>query len=195
MTIVVKANVPGAISNTGKVVGTNLLANNTSTAVVNVTAATADVGIVKTANTKSVTVGDNVTYTFVMTNYRPGEATDVALGDLLPASTTFVSVKTTQGTCTGTKTVTCALGTLGLGKTATVVLVVKTTAAGTIPNTAQVVAHHVDQRPTNNASTATVKAVKAVTKAPAKKTPAKQAPAKKTTPGAPAKKSAPGFTG
>ncbi|MGZ4144898.1 MAG: hypothetical protein ACXVPP_07060, partial [Actinomycetota bacterium] len=49
------------------------------------------------------------------------------------------SVSTTQGTCTRSKqVVTCALGTLASGTSATVTLLVKPTVKGTITNTATV---------------------------------------------------------
>ena len=44
--------------------------------------------------------------------------------DPLPAGTTFVSVAPSQGSCSGTTTVTCDLGTLADGVSATITLVV-----------------------------------------------------------------------
>jgi uncharacterized repeat protein (TIGR01451 family) len=118
----------------------------------------ADVGVVKTASTASVTVGDNVSYTSVITNHGPGVATAVAFRDALPTGETFVSVTTTQGSCAGTATVTCAIGTLGVGASATIVLVVRTTAAGTITNTAGIAAEQADQNVgANNTSSAVVR--------------------------------------
>jgi uncharacterized repeat protein (TIGR01451 family) len=122
------------------------------------TSAPADVGVVKTASTASVTVGENVTYTSVVTNHGPGVATAVAFEDALPSGETFVSVTTTQGSCAGTATVTCAIGTLGVGASATIVLVVRTTAAGTITNTAGIAARQADQNVgANNTSSAVVR--------------------------------------
>lgn len=143
-----------------------------------VDATPADVGVVKTASPSSVSIGDNVTYTSVVTNHGPGVATAVAFDDALPAGGTFVSATTTQGSCTGTTTVTCAIGTLAVGASATVVLVVKTTAAGTITNTGRISARQADQNVGANNTSAAVVQVAALVVPPV----AQPAPAPKPKP-------------
>lgn len=143
-------------------------------------ASPADVGVVKTANPSSVAVGGNVTYTSVVSNSGPGVATSVAFGDVLPAGQTALSVTTTQGSCSGTTTVSCAIGTLAVGASATVVITVRASTAGSFTNTATIGADQADQNVgANNTSAATV-VVTAPTPTPA------PAPTPTPTPPAPA---------
>ena len=146
--------------------------------------APADVGVVKTASPTAVAIGDSVTYTSVITNNGPGVATGVSFRDALPAGTTFVSATTTQGSCSGTQTVVCSLGQLDLGQSATVVIVVRATSAGTVTNTAGISAQEADQNVgANNSSTAVVQVA-----APAAPVVVPPAPAPAPAPPAPAPK-------
>lgn len=76
--------------------------------------------IEKTADVSSAAAGDVVTYTLTVRNAGPGDANDVAVSDLLPPGTTFVSA-TPPCTLSG-DTVTCALGTVLGGATRTVTI-------------------------------------------------------------------------
>jgi uncharacterized repeat protein (TIGR01451 family)/CSLREA domain-containing protein len=116
--------------------------------------ATADLLILKTG-AASAAVSTNVTYTITVTNQGPNGATAVKVTDVLPAGTTFVSSLPSQGSCLGTTTVTCTLGTLNNGSSATVMLTIKMPAAsGSISNTASVTATENDPVPANNSSSA-----------------------------------------
>ena len=122
-----------------------------------VEAAPADVGVAKTASPSSVAVGGTVTYTSVVTNNGPGVATGVAFGDVLPAGQTAFSATTTQGSCSGSTTITCAIGTLDVGASATVVIRVTAATAGSFTNTATIGADQADQNVgANNTSAAAV---------------------------------------
>ena len=69
--------------------------------------------------------GNNLTYTIGVDNKGPSHTGGtVTLTDQLPAGTTLVSATPSQGTCSGTTTVTCDLGTLANGASATVSVVV-----------------------------------------------------------------------
>jgi len=97
-------------------------------------------------------------YQIVVTNHGPSDATGVTVTDALPAQLTFQSAAPTQGSCSGTTTVTCALGTLANGASATVVIQVvapSSAAAGPVANTATVTGNEADPVVTNNTSTAT----------------------------------------
>jgi uncharacterized repeat protein (TIGR01451 family) len=98
-----------------------------------------------------------LTYTIVVGNHGPDAATQVTLADPLPAGTTFVSVSTTQGTCTGGSLVTCNLGTVPTGSTVTITLVVRPTVTGLITNTATVVGKEPESNTANNQATATTR--------------------------------------
>jgi uncharacterized repeat protein (TIGR01451 family) len=96
-----------------------------------------------------------LTYTIVVGNNGPDAVTQVTLADPLPASTTFVSVATTQGTCTGGVLVSCNLGTVPTGSTVTITLVVRATQPGVLNNTAAVIANEPESNTASNQATAT----------------------------------------
>src|SRR5262249_48589635 len=101
--------------------------------------------------------GSPLTYTITVTNNGPSTATGVRLTDALPAATTFVSATPTLGSCTGTSTVSCNIGTLANGASATVTIVVIPTIAGSISNTATVTSGTTDNTTSNNSATATTR--------------------------------------
>jgi uncharacterized repeat protein (TIGR01451 family) len=109
-----------------------------------------DVAVDKIGPSGSQPSGRNMTYTVNVTNNGPGTATGVLFTDTLPATATFVSATPSQGTCSGAATVTCLLGTIAAGDTATVTITVRPTQAGLITNTATAVAHEVDSPTGNN---------------------------------------------
>jgi uncharacterized repeat protein (TIGR01451 family) len=110
----------------------------------------ADVSLTKSAPPGPVTVGTNVTYTIKVKNNGPDTATDVELTDVLPGTVNLVSVTTSAGSCGGTSTIVCDLGTLANGAEVTVTIVVTTTALRTLTNTASVTLAETDTNPSNN---------------------------------------------
>jgi uncharacterized repeat protein (TIGR01451 family) len=83
-----------------------------------------------------VTAGNDVQYTITVNNPAGVDVAGVSTADALPAGTTFVS---SSSGCTGTGPVTCALGTVPAGGSASATVVVQTTAAqagSTITDTA-----------------------------------------------------------
>lgn len=115
----------------------------------------ADVAITKSAP-KSATVGQNLTYTMVISNNFRLAAPQVMVEDTLPANTTLVSVTPSQGSCrSGPRRVVCALGDLAGGASATVTLVVKPTEVGTLVNVARAGGRFEDLDPNNNRAEAT----------------------------------------
>ncbi len=115
----------------------------------------ADVGIAMTDSPDPATVGNNLTYTITVSNAGPSAAAAVTVTDVLPGGVTFVSAAPSQGSCSGTTTVTCSLGTINNSATATVTLVVRPTATGALSNTATVASTTADTVLGNNSSTAT----------------------------------------
>ena len=75
----------------------DLLPGNDS-ASVSVTGQAADIGVTKTVDRATPTVGQAATYTVVAHNFGPSTASGVQLRDVLPAGLTFVSYTATQGT-------------------------------------------------------------------------------------------------
>ena len=95
----------------------------------------------KTDSPDPVTEGQILNYSIEVTNTGEAPATNVILTDDLPPETAFVSVSTTAGTCTtpdegDSGTVTCNLGNIAAGASATVAIEVRATQAGSVQNTA-----------------------------------------------------------
>ena len=156
---------PATVSNTATVSSSstdNTPGNNSSTANTNVIF-TADLSITKTATQPGpYGTGNQLTYTIVVANGGPGSAANVVVTDILPAGTTFVSATPTQGSCSGTTTVTCSLGTLANTGSATISLTLTLPAApGPVSNTASVAATSNDTNAGNNASTSAIAVVPA----------------------------------
>lgn len=115
--------------------------------------ARADVSVSAAAAPDPATVGGNLTYTLTVANGGPVGATNVTLTNTLPAGATLVSATASQGTCSGSGPVTCALGAVASGSNATVVLVVTPTQAGTASLTGSVAAREFDPNTANNSVT------------------------------------------
>jgi hypothetical protein len=85
----------------------------------------------------------------------PADASGVSVSDPLPSGVSLVTATPSQGGCTGTSTITCALGSLLNGATATVTISVVPGHTGTLSNTATVSASNSDPNAGNNSATAT----------------------------------------
>lgn len=111
----------------------------------------ADLALTKTDPPGRVPTGRNMTYTLSVVNNGADQATGVTVTDQLPSSVTFVSAIASQGSCGETGgIVTCDVGSMPSGGTATVDIVVRPTIAGTIINTASVTASTPDPNMDNN---------------------------------------------
>jgi uncharacterized repeat protein (TIGR01451 family) len=124
----------------------------------------ADLSVTKTDEPDPVTVGAALTYTVVVTNLGPQEATSVVLSDRMPAQSDFVSATPTSGKCEdkGTRVV-CELGNLAKDATATVTIVVRPTKTGTIDNVASVDSVETDPAPLNDTAVASTRVTAAST--------------------------------
>jgi uncharacterized repeat protein (TIGR01451 family) len=137
------------ISNSATVANTQpdpVAANNVSIATTTVEAQS-DLGITKSTSGNFLLPGSSVTFTLSVTNAGPSNSAATSVVDSLPPDFTATSVSSTAGTCTGTTTVTCALGTLGAAgqcatsfpTSATITIAAQlasTAAPGTVQNTA-----------------------------------------------------------
>jgi len=118
--------------------------------------AEADLSVAKSDNIDPVEVGEQLTYTIYVVNNGPEQATGVQAIDTLPGTATFVSATASQGTCNQSAgIVTCDLGTLDPGVTATITIVVEPTAGGIMTNTANVTCNEQDPNPANDSATET----------------------------------------
>ncbi len=113
----------------------------------------ADLAVSQTDTPDPLAVGNALTYTIAVRNNGPLSATGVMLTDTLPSGVSFVSASASQGSCSGTTTLTCTLGSLANGGTVTVTISVKPTAAGPLTNTATVAGSVPDPVSANNTST------------------------------------------
>ncbi len=112
-----------------------------------------ELAVAMTDSPDPVLFNSDLTYTLTVTNNGELPATGIGLTDTLPAGATFVSALPAQGSCAGTSTVTCSLGTLVGGANTVVTIVIKPPAVGTISNTANVTSNEVDPLPANNTAT------------------------------------------
>jgi uncharacterized repeat protein (TIGR01451 family) len=113
--------------------------------------AMADLSVAKADSPDPVTEGEDVTYTITVTNNGPDAATSVLLTDTLPAGVTFVSAS--SGCTEVNGVVACDIGALANDANAMVEIVVTTTGAGTITNTAVVAGNQGDPDEGNNTDT------------------------------------------
>jgi uncharacterized repeat protein (TIGR01451 family) len=111
----------------------------------------ADLAVTKTGPAFAQS-GGTITYTITARNNGPANATGVTVNDPLPAGETLVSAVPSQGTCAGS--VTCSLGSIASGGSATVTVTANVTAAcgDTLINTATISGDQFDPDTTNNAS-------------------------------------------
>ncbi len=112
-----------------------------------------DLAISKTDAADPTLLGNPLTYTLAITNYGPSNATGVVVTDTLPATVSLVSAQSTLGNCSGTGPVTCTLGAMNRGSTATVTIVVNPLQTGLLSNSANVAGNQTDPTAANNAVT------------------------------------------
>jgi len=116
---------------------------------------TTDLAVTKTVAPGTVFVGSNLTYTIVVTNPGPANAASVVLTDALPASVTFDSAITSQGTCTNQGgVVTASLGTVTNATAAVITITVTANSTGQITNTCSVSTISVDTNSINDTAAA-----------------------------------------
>jgi uncharacterized repeat protein (TIGR01451 family) len=146
-------NVASVTSNT---TSDPVAANNTSTTTTLVgIVGDADLKLTLAANPNPVFVSSTLVYTVTVQNLGVADATAASITDTLPTTVTYVSATATQGTCSQSAgVVTCTLGTLTAGNTATATITV--TAAGTsssLSNTASTTSTVTDPFTANNSAT------------------------------------------
>jgi uncharacterized repeat protein (TIGR01451 family) len=116
----------------------------------------ADLSVTKSDFADPVLVGGSIVWTITVENAGPDAATGVILTDVMPTGVTFVSAEPSVGSCSESGgTVTCELGSLAAGESATVALVATADAAGEISNTVQVTNDLADPDENNNSATET----------------------------------------
>ena len=117
--------------------------------------AEADISIDKTGPAQ-VTEGHTFSYSLAVANGGPDDATNVTATDTLPAGVTYVSSSASQGSCSQLAgIVSCSLGDIDAGHSATVTITVVASGAGPYVNNASASAEEDDPNLNNNHDTTT----------------------------------------
>ena len=121
-----------------------------------------DLSLTNTASAATITAGQGLTYTLTATNASTTTpATGVTITDALPGGLNLTSATSSQGSCSGSTTVVCALGQLAPEATATVTIAGTAQGAQPLVNTALVSGDQPDPDTANNTATATTPVVAA----------------------------------
>jgi uncharacterized repeat protein (TIGR01451 family) len=115
---------------------------------------TVDVTVTLSDSPDPATVRQNIVYTAVVSNPGTAPATGVTYTQAVPTGTAFVSVSSTQGTCTGRRSVTCTIGELPAGASAVVTFTVRAKSATTVSATGIVATTSIETSTTNNTAVA-----------------------------------------
>ena len=161
VTISIRAAAPGTVVNSASVSGNEAdsnTGNNSASASTTVNdPSTANLGITQSDLPDPVRAGDSLTYTIVVTNHGPAQATNVTISDTLPANATYVSATPEQGNCSQPGNVVCDLGTLNSGSAVHVTILVTPQTVGTLTNQVSVSCAEIDPAPGNNTATETTR--------------------------------------
>ncbi len=115
-----------------------------------------DLSIDKSDNADPIAETAQITYTLEVANGGPDTANGVTVTDNLPNDLDFVSVESSQGNCTNqNRKVTCELGAIESGASATVTIAATPKRDGQISNTATVETTDNDTAAGNNSDTET----------------------------------------
>jgi uncharacterized repeat protein (TIGR01451 family) len=109
-----------------------------------------DLKVTKKASKKTVLLGQALTYRLRVTNKGPDDAPEAKITDTASKRVKTIRVKPSQGTCDVGTALTCDLGTLAAGKTATIRVTAKVMRAGTVKNTVSTTTGGNDPEPKNN---------------------------------------------
>ncbi len=156
--VTINAGASGILLNGAEVSGSETdpnPGNNSATAGTTIAAPTdTDLTITKSDSPDPVLAGGTLTYSLVITNNGPANATGVVVTDTLPADVTFVSAS--AGCFHTAGVVTCNAGSLTSGGADTyqVVVTVNAGASGILLNGAEVSGSETDPNPGNNSATA-----------------------------------------
>ncbi len=119
----------------------------------------ADLALTLNPTQANAVVGVDLSYNVAVFSEGPQDASGVILTEDLPSGLKLVSAQPSQGTCTGTTTITCNLGAMADPSAATAQFTVTPTAEGTLTDAVQVAATQLDLNSKNNSGSITVTAV------------------------------------
>lgn len=154
LTIVATVKASGTYANTATISGSQSdpnSSNNTSTSTP-VPVANADLGVVKTVDNATPSVGSNVTFTITASNSGPSAASSVVVSDALPSGYTLVSATPSTGTWSAPN---WTIGNMANGANATLTIVATVKSTGNYTNTASISGGQPDPVWGNNSSSVT----------------------------------------
>ena len=149
MTLVAQVNQTGFLTNIVNVTANQFdphPEDNTAAVTVNAQP-TADLAVVKTVTNTTPNVGQTVTFTMVVTNNGPNNATGVIMNDALSAGLNILSATPSQGTFIGGI---WNIGDLNNGSSVTLTIVANVTQTGTLNNSVTVTGNQYDPNLSNN---------------------------------------------
>jgi uncharacterized repeat protein (TIGR01451 family) len=117
------------------------------------TQAMADVALSGNVAPRSAPPGGNATYTVIVTNNGPSQATAVDVSIPVPTNSSLQSVTPSAGVCAGNAPIACSLGSLNSGASANIVVVVTNTMAGAMTTNIAATASETDPNMSNNVLT------------------------------------------
>jgi len=117
----------------------------------------ADLAITTAASADPVSINRELTYSVVVTNRGPADATAVEVGLPLPANVTFVSASAAQGSCSGPAagtagTARCSIGTIANGAAVALSIAISPTASGPLALAVSVSGTESDTNLANNSA-------------------------------------------
>jgi uncharacterized repeat protein (TIGR01451 family) len=147
--VLVVASTTGTLTNTANATGAETESNsaNNSASEDTTIAREIDLAITKTAVPNPVAAGNSLSYTIVVTNNGPSDASGVTVTDVLPGEVTYGTGSSTVGTVSNSSgTVTGTIGDLAVGASATVTINVDVDSivVADITNTASVTGNETD---------------------------------------------------
>ena len=154
----VNSSTTGTMTNAASVVGNEQDsngANNTTTALTTVNAE-ADLSVTKQGPTGQAISGTSMSYVLTVTNSGPSDATGVTFTDTLPEGVTYATSSLGSPACVeSTGTVTCGLGVIAAGETASFSILVNvgSSTTGFITNTVSVTSGVTDPDQSDNTAT------------------------------------------
>jgi uncharacterized repeat protein (TIGR01451 family) len=155
LTVTVRPTAVGTITNivtVGSAETDSYLGDNTTAVISTVVGPTADLGLTLFGSPNPATIGQALTYTFVITNAGPATATSVVLSNALPPGVNFVSASPSGYSLSGSTLIFTNLGNLGSGGQITATIVVQPTVVGTLTNSASVSSSATDPLKANNSA-------------------------------------------
>ncbi len=105
---------------------------------------TADLSLVRTDNTETITIGAPFSYTLTVTNHGPDTVAHVNLTETIPPEASVGTATSSQGMCAGDRKLSCILGSLQADTKATVTIEVIPTTTETLASSARVTSSATD---------------------------------------------------